>query len=256
MPFIQILLILIGMLLVADTLFVLQKVNFNAGVIMPAILGLPLLIWGLFFPSLQRLSGHALVSMLQWLLVIGYGLFILTFGWILVQIVSAEHRPLLPDTADTAVLLVLGASLYGSQVSRTLALRLDAALSILRARPDLPVIVSGGQGPGEAVPEAAAMERYLIDRGIRQTRIFVEDRSINTTENFSRSLPLIRQATRQNDPLIVVVTSGFHLYRALLIAGRQGFRASGISAPNLWYLVPNNLLREYLAIFKYHLLGY
>lgn len=253
MPVIQILLILVGMLLVADTLFVVRKVNFNAGVIMPAILGVPLLIQGIFFQPLQRLSGLVLAAILQWLLIIGYTLFILTFGWFLVQIVRTGHQSVPPDAR---VLLVLGASLQGSQVSRTLALRLDAALAVLQSRPGLPVIVSGGQGPGEALPEAAAMGRYLIDRGISPERIVVEDRSINTAENFSRSRPLIRQVTRLDDPLIVVVTSGFHLYRALLIAVRQGYRATGISAPNLWYLLPNNLLREYLAIFKYHLLGY
>lgn len=252
-PVIQFLFILAGSLLVLDTLLIAPRVRFNAGVILPAIIGLPLLSWGIFYQDLQILSKQGFLLGVKWLLIMCYALFILTFLWIVAQIIRAEQVPVPPDAA---VLIVLGASLHGSQVSQTLALRLDAAAAIMRSRTELPVVVSGGQGPGEAVPEGAAMALYLKGKGIETARIQIENRSTSTFENLLFSKPLVQQATGLDDPRTVIVTSGTHLYRALLIARKAGYRATGAAARDPWYLAPNSLLREYLAIMKYHWLGY
>jgi len=252
-PVIQCLLILTGALLVADSLLVAPKGPVNAGVVMPALIGLPLLIWGIFYQNLHSLSSHGILLGVKWLLIVGYALFVLSFVFLVVKAVQAA-RGSVPTEAD--IVLVLGASLRGRRVSQTLARRLDTSVAFLRKNPHLPVVVSGGQGADEELPEGVAMGLYLNEKGIARERVLIEDRAANTYENLVLSRPLIRQATHCDDPLTVIVTSRSHLYRATLMAARLGYRAVGIGAPDPLHLMPNALLREYLAVMKYHLLGY
>lgn len=249
---IRTLLIVIGAVLVLDTLLVVPNVRFNAGVIMPAILGFPPLIWGVFYPDLQRLSAQGVFLAVKWLLIVSYGLFFLTFALLSARILRPARGP---ASEKPDALLVLGASIRAGEASRTLARRLDKAVAVLRDHPGLPVVVSGGRGPGDTEAEAHVMARYLGARGIAEAQILAEDQSVNTFENLSLSWPLIRLRTGQPDPLVAVVTSGLHLYRAMRMAERAGFKAIGIAAPDLWYLVPNILLREYLAVIKHQWLG-
>ena len=50
------------------------------------------------------------------------------------------------------------------------------------------MIVSGGQGSDEAISEAEAMRRYLVEQGIRNEEIIMEDKSTNTEENLVFSM--------------------------------------------------------------------
>lgn len=66
-----------------------------------------------------------------------------------------------------------------------LAARLDRALDIYQQQASATkIIVSGGQGPDEPIPEALAMQRYLIAHGVDKTDILMESHSINTYTNF------------------------------------------------------------------------
>ena len=66
-----------------------------------------------------------------------------------------------------------------------------------------------------ATTEAAAMRLFLIDLGVPADAIVSEDRSINTIEN-------IRYVRRMvGDGRVALVTSAYHMPRALLIAERE-----------------------------------
>ena len=59
------------------------------------------------------------------------------------------------DTTPCQYIVVLGAQVRGTQPSRAMRDRTDAAAAYLSAHPDVICIVSGGQGPGEKITEAA-----------------------------------------------------------------------------------------------------
>lgn len=155
------------------------------------------------------------------------------------------------DRAQTPVdyVIVLGTGLKGSELSATLKDRLDASLPYIHVNPQIPVIVSGGQGPGEDIPEAVAMERYLVRNGISKEQIIVERRSTTTKENllFSQALLQEKGALRTK---IMIVTSDFHMYRSKLLAERIGFEPYGISSDSPAHLKPTNMIREFLAMVK------
>ena len=56
------------------------------------------------------------------------------------------------------------------------------------------LIMSGGQGPGEDIPESQAMAAYAIGKGVGREKIITEEKSVSTQENLlvsaSPSVPL------------------------------------------------------------------
>ena len=61
--------------------------------------------------------------------------------------------------------VVLGSGLIGDQVTPLLAGRIDRGIEIYRKNPGSKLIMSGGQGADEEVPEGVAMTRYAVSRG-------------------------------------------------------------------------------------------
>lgn len=94
------------------------------------------------------------------------------------------------ETFESDYVVVLGAGLFGDQLSPTLQYRLETCLSYLKNRPRVKVVVSGGQGTDEAISEAEAMKRYLTVHGIEKHRVIMEDKSTSTYENllFSKKI--------------------------------------------------------------------
>jgi uncharacterized SAM-binding protein YcdF (DUF218 family) len=86
------------------------------------------------------------------------------------------------------------------------------------------IIVSGGgfmaRENEAATTEAAAMRLFLLDLGVPSEAIVSEDRSINTIEN-------IRYVHRMvGEGRVALVTSAWHMPRALLIAAREKLSVS------------------------------
>ena len=248
MKVLRIICIIVGVFLVLDTLIVSMLSNFNLGVILPAILGVPLLLLGVFMHHMN--SGF--LGFVKWVLLGCYALgavFLLVMG--ILMGTAAKHS----DQVKADALIVLGAAVHGDRVTWVLSNRLDTAADYLNAHPDTICVVSGGQGDGESVTEASAMQKYLIERkGIDPSRILVEDRATSTRENFAFSKALIEEQLGK-DASIAFVTTDFHVFRAGRVAKKAGITASGIAAPDVWYIRINNFFRECVGITVYALRG-
>ena len=248
MKVLRIICIAVGAFLVLDTLIVSMLSNFNLGVILPAILGLPLLLLGIFLPQMQG----GFLAFLKWFLLCCYALgavFLLVMG---ILMGTASKRA---DKVDADALIVLGAAVHGDRVTWVLSNRLDTAADYLAAHPDTVCVVSGGRGDGESVTEASAMRKYLVERkGIDPDRILIEDRATSTLENFEFSKTLIEERLGP-DAKIAFVTTDFHVFRASRVAKKAGIDAVGIAAPDVWYIRLNNFFRECVGITVYGLRG-
>ena len=66
-------------------------------------------------------------------------------------------------------IIVLGAGIIGRQVPPLLAARIERGIEILRSNPHAMLIMSGGQGPGEDIPESEGADYYgkgvCVNRG-------------------------------------------------------------------------------------------
>ena len=135
--------------------------------------------------------------------------------------------------------------------------RLDAALDYWEAHPEVTVVVSGGQGSNEPTSEARCMADYLMDSGVPEDQILLEDRSHNTKENllYSREL-LAAEGIQVEHADVLVVSNGFHLTRTRMLAERFGYgEVSTLAAPTTH--IPSRIqmyIREPLALMKSFLL--
>ena len=152
-----------------------------------------------------------------------------------------------PPEEARVTLVVLGCQVKDGRPSRMLKNRLDAALDYLEEHPGVPVVVSGGQGPDEAVSEAAAMADHLLERGVPGETIYREDRSTGTRENLEFSAGVIREEGLPR--AVVVVTDGFHQFRGQLYARRAGLSpVYGLPSGSPWGLAPGYWVREFAGI--------
>lgn len=145
-------------------------------------------------------------------------------------------------------MIVLGAQVRGTRITNSLRRRLDAAIEYLHGNEKTRVVVSGGQGKGEAVTEAYAMAEYLKERGISQDRIFLEEQSTSTRQNLEFSAEMIGSKFKTTG----IVTNNFHVRRALLLAERLGYqKVYGISASSNPVVLVNYMVREFFAIVQF-----
>lgn len=143
-------------------------------------------------------------------------------------------------------IVVLGAGLDGDRLTPLLASRVDRGAALLARNPEARLILSGGQGPGEDLPESDAMGAYAAQRGVSPQRMLLERRSATTEENlrFSRAM------MGEERPRVAVVTTAYHVFRALILAKKLGLPCVGFGAKTKWYFTLNAELREFAGYLK------
>ena len=157
---------------------------------------------------------------------------------------------------ERSYLIVLGAAVYGDQPSLTLVRRLEGARDYLMRYPDAVAIVSGGMGPGETVTEAQAMHDWLVNEGIAEDRILLEEEATSTRENLANSFAIIRARGDEPEGNTAVVSSAYHLYRAKLLGRQQGVELAGVAAPwGYFFVMLNYFIREACGVTRFWLLG-
>lgn len=177
------------------------------------------------------------------LLIIGLSSFI-----VIESLIFIEGRKREINEVDYAI--VLGARLYGDKPAPALERRLKAASAYLEKNEDVNVVVSGGQGDNEDIPEAEAMAKYLVHNGIAENRIIIEDKSTSTFENLKFSLDILRDMGGKEDPEVLIVTNDYHLFRAKFLAKRLGMKAYGLAAETTAGAIVPSYVREYFAVIK------
>jgi uncharacterized SAM-binding protein YcdF (DUF218 family) len=177
--------------------------------------------------------------------------FSLILSFIVVEgIIFSNMRTTATDEADYVI--VLGCQVDGSIPSIPLWRRVIVAVNYLRENQNTNVVISGGQGPGENISEAEAMRRILIRNGIDENRIFAENNSKSTMENFKFSDDLYDL----HDKNIVIVSTDYHMFRAVSIAKKLNYQnVMTLPSKSVLSVLPVYLLREYASIMYYKLSG-
>lgn len=147
-----------------------------------------------------------------------------------------------------AAVIVLGAGVNGTEPSLSLRTRLDAALDYARARPGIPIVLTGAQGAGEAVSEARCMAEWLAERGIGRDRMVLEERARNTEENIGYSLRLLEEMGVDTTENIAVVSSDYHLCRASMYMTGNMVPVAAAMPGRYWPLILNYFVREAFGV--------
>ena len=155
-----------------------------------------------------------------------------------------------PTTSDlNKNLVVLGCQVRDGRPSQMLRGRLDTALSYLTENPGVNCVVSGGQGPDEALSEAECMKQWLMQHGVDESRIYKEEKSTSTDENLRYSAEVLRENGLGTD--VIIVTDAFHAYRSAQCAERYGLAAAVCPSHAPWFLQQSYWFREILALMKF-----
>ncbi len=231
--------ILIGILLLVNTIHTAFTDNINVGIIPLISVSIFLIFNGFYFKRYNKKYN-----------IVVFSIFLVSIS-VCVSLGLYGNR----DTSDYKenAVIVLGSGIHGEEVSDKLANRLDAAVLYHKMNPSAVIVVSGGQGPQENVTEAKAMEKYLIEKGISSNVIIKEEKATSTEENFLYSKEILDEKFSK-EYSVVFITNNYHIYRAEKIAQQQGIKASHIGAPIKWYTAPINYSREILAIVSFFVL--
>ncbi len=189
-------------------------------------------------------SGKVCKVIFRYGLILGFALILVVEGCLLRR--GGEESVALPSDA----VIVLGAGVNGENPSLVLQSRINAARDYIKRHPGIPVVLSGGQGPGEDITEAEAMYRVLKEEeGI----FLLEERSTSTEENLAFSKEILKEyGIDPHHATVAIVTNDFHVLRASMLAGEQGYGSVfGVGEPvPWWWLQVNYYLREAFALMK------
>jgi len=246
------LLIAAGLVLIAwSAIAMAVSTAVTIGMVAPIALGLLIIAY-----AAARLIKRGRVIRQRWLRVVIAAVLavgVLTAACFEILMYEAAYRQ--PPEEDAGFVIVLGCGIFpDGRLTLSLKNRLDAAYDYLKEHEGSLCIVSGGQGANEPVSEAQAMSEYLRSRGIHPDRILMEDRSDSTLRNLMYSKEIMARYPKQPQTA-AIVTSDFHVFRALMLAEQMGIRAFGIPAPTHWRIVLACHVREYAAIIKTWLFG-
>ena len=154
-----------------------------------------------------------------------------------------------PENKDDDAIIVLGAQVYGDgSLSVQLTWRLNAGLEAYTQK-QVPIVVCGAQGKDEPMPEAEAMAKYLIANGVPETDILKDTKSVNTNQNLANAAELLKPLP--DIKKVLIVSSDYHVPRAMALAKDLGFDAVGMGSPCKPEYWLKNHAREALAWCKY-----
>jgi len=236
-------------LFIMNSVLAILLVPLNLGSFLPGILGFVIVGFIIFIKPISSILRTKTGRLIGWACGVFIGLNIVFFlAYVTLTLIQGHVSPgFKPDAV-----IVLGAGLSGDRVTITLAARLDTAVTYCQQHPGVLVVVSGGQGPNETIPEAAAMAKYLAARGVPADKIVQESHSTNTEENFAFSKVILAGIFQDRPYKVVYITNQFHIFMAGLYAKKASLTAVGLAAPTLpHYLALNNYSREYFALIKY-----
>lgn len=231
----------IGVVLLANAAYLWCVSNCNVGLILLTAIGAILVIYAAFMRLIHKLLDNKFGALVKVLLLLATAYFAFTSTMITMSATS--------DTAtfNEDAVIVLGAAVRGEQVTLPLAYRLNAAINYHTLNPDAYIIVSGGQGNGENVTEAEAMEKYLTERGVNPEKIVPEIHATSTYENFLFSKQILDKLL-PNGYEAAYITNGFHIFRAGRLAKTAGITVHRMHAQSSIITLLPDYLRECCAI--------
>lgn len=222
---------------------VVMNIRTNATVGLFILYGLSVccFVFGRYHTQILAATSHGVLFYIRTLVIIGIAVYLVFMGFIMAQSRTNVNY-------DEDVVIILGAGVKNGKVSKALQLRLDAGIEYHSKNPDAYIVVTGGLTPQKDTTEAAVMKDYLVQHGIAEKLIILEDKSQSTLENYRFSKAILEDNSIKHDK-IAFVTNDFHIYRARTYAEYCGFEdARSLSTRTDIFTITPALTREVLGV--------
>lgn len=239
-----------GLLLMAvlpSLMLAASNVHYQVNHPLPTVGMIPLALFTLITPLVAFLCAPSLAGAVRGifiaLLLLLVALLVTFVFWLIrLRLVYSTH----PQISPRAALIVLGGAIKRGRPCETLAQRLDISERLWRQQNDRIIVVTGGPTPDKRTTEAREMARYLQQRGVRSSSMILETRARNTRENIIFSTELLNEHGHRGQRC--VISSNYHLWRALRDARMLGIKLTPIAAPTPVGSAPQQWCREVLTI--------
>lgn len=172
-------------------------------------------------------------------------------GSILCGLLAANHEP----DYDKDFIVILGCQIKSNgDLYPLIRERVNRAIEfyykqIEKTGKKAILLPSGGQGSDEPMSEAEAMKRYLLEKGILEEQIMVENKSKNTIQNMCFSKKIIDKINPNSK--VVFSTTNYHVFRSGIISRQNQFEPDGMGSKTKWYFWPNAYIREVIGMLVY-----
>ena len=167
--------------------------------------------------------------------------------WILAHFVVTSIDGFLDngEKADYAVVLGNKVNEDGT-LSLRLEKRMECALNLYKSERVKGFIVSGGLGK-EGHYEGEKMKEYLLEHGIPDSLIVVDNNGINTRSTVENTLNM-QDSLHYNN--LIVVSQYYHITRTKALFRKAGFRNVSGASPCFFEIRDiYSLLREFIAFY-------
>lgn len=240
----KIIIIAIGIIIFLLHLLPLVKAKINFGNIFGMFTGFMLIFLGVFLDKIIFLFStkyKVIFIVISMLILTFYLLFFITLAKIIFNAKSSAK--------NEKTVIVLGCRVKGLVPTKALMSRCLKAYEYLSENKNSICILSGGQGQDELISEAECMKNILIEKGIDEKRIYIENKSTSTQENLKFSKEIIE--SNNLDKNIIICTSEYHIYRSVIMAKEFDLKASSLAAHSMKFFRIPAFTREVFAVWYY-----
>jgi uncharacterized SAM-binding protein YcdF (DUF218 family) len=142
--------------------------------------------------------------------------------------VRIQRQSTRDETRPADVILILGAAEYRGKPSPVLKGRLDHGLELYRRKQAPLILTTGGAGGDPVFTEGEVSRNYLVGQGVPSEGILVESEGETTMHSIAAAGEIMRRMGLKS---CIVVSDGYHIYRAKKMLEAQGFRVYGSPRP-------------------------
>ena len=132
------------------------------------------------------------------------------------------------QSRSVEAIVVMGVAQYDGRPSPQLKARLDHVITLWNEGTAPLVVTTGGNQPGDRFTEAEASFRYLVEAGLPESAIVLEDRGSSTLDSLQRVHTIL---TSRNIDEVLIVTDAYHAARSRMIARDLGLIAHVSATP-------------------------
>jgi uncharacterized SAM-binding protein YcdF (DUF218 family) len=139
------------------------------------------------------------------------------------------HRQSTIDEARSAdAILVLGAAEYRGRPSPVFKARLDHALDLFHRGQAPWILTTGGAGGDPQFTEGGVGRAYLVGHNVPSEAIIVEPEAESTAQSTAAAAEIMH---RMGLTSCILVSDGYHIFRARKMLAAQGFKVYGSPRP-------------------------
>lgn len=143
--------------------------------------------------------------------------------------VRIARQSTIDEARPADVIVVLGAAEYNGRPSPVLRARLDHAYELWKRHLAPMVLTTGGAGGDLQFTEGEVGRDYLVKRGVPSEAIAVEQEASSTVASMLAVSEMMRRMGLKS---AILVSDGYHVFRAKRILEGQGMTAYGSPRPS------------------------